>query len=143
MIKYIRLIEGDALVAEVEEKENSYIFKKPFQITVDRSNPDRIGMYILPWLPIHSSDDKEVEINKIHVLYMVNVLDELQKKFSEYQSQMYNNENFIKSEDKFKSLEDTESSCSSTPITMKEDEKENEKHLTQLLSEFSIGKKPN
>lgn len=77
-VKYIRLLNGEELLSEVEEtlENNDFIIlKTPATVRVQPTGPNQLGISFLPFMPL-ADDDKSknrvVELSKLSIVAIAN-----------------------------------------------------------------------
>jgi len=78
---YIKMINGEELIARVvHEDEECYIFSEPMIVeqrtTASGSTIDVLVNYV------NMSDDKDIEIQKSHIIFVANLANEYEKYYS-------------------------------------------------------------
>ena len=76
-IQIVRLNSGEEVLADVEEKENSVLIKKPALILP--TGQGSIGL--MPWMPYSDTEDG-IEIKTSFVAFIVKPHDELMNEYS-------------------------------------------------------------
>lgn len=75
MVKLLKLISGEDVVAKVEDKGESYLLSNPLQTML---TPD--GMAMMPLSPVMKGTD--ILVGKDKIVFMVDVRDELVNQYN-------------------------------------------------------------
>lgn len=135
-IRFIRLINGDDVVAETKSDERFLILRRPIQIMASKNAAGLREVMILPWLPINSCDNDEVDINHNHVLFSIPITDKMEGKIKgqveKYMEQVYT------------IPADEEAPAETINEVITDDAKKTLEQLSNLLKGANVkGKKPN
>jgi hypothetical protein len=76
MIKLIKLVNGDDLIADIEKKEGFLILKKPYRLVFSNQ-----GLASIPLCPFSSQEN--YEISDAHVLFQAEPEDEIKNSYRE------------------------------------------------------------
>ena len=81
-IKILKLVSGDDIVADVEEKEEGImVLKNPAKLLMFPSEDGGMGMGLIPWCPY---TDKELfQISSTYIMIEFDPPDELRNEYSE------------------------------------------------------------
>jgi len=79
MIKLIKLVTGEDIIANIEEDEDTIIVSNPAMVMV---TPQGVGLIPYPMLPIKQSMNR-VDIRKSHIVFMVDAHDDLINGYNE------------------------------------------------------------
>jgi hypothetical protein len=84
-VKLIRLLSGEELIAELitdHEDTNKIVMKNPLRVMVipSKSNPQTPTVGFAPWMEF--SDDKKFELDKSHVLCIMNPVKEFVNQYN-------------------------------------------------------------
>jgi hypothetical protein len=74
-IKFLKLVSGEDVLSEVEEKDGEYILKNPTRIIATRE-----GIGLGPLNPLMKDDD--ITVGKEHVVYVGEPDDEIRNGYS-------------------------------------------------------------
>jgi len=78
-VKLIRIVTGEEVVAELIEETASFIKIQNGLVVLPTAQ--QVGF--APWATVISKDDPEIVISKNHVVYMVEVQEDIAKKYNE------------------------------------------------------------
>ena len=76
MIKIIKLVNGDDIIASVEKKENNFILNQPYRLVFSNE-----GLASIPMCPF--SSQKTYEILESNVLFQAEPEDEIKNSYRE------------------------------------------------------------
>jgi hypothetical protein len=89
--RYLRLVSGESVVSNVENVEGDKTvirLKLPLQVVLNRD----YGLVMFPFLPIASSDDRDITIKKDHVLFTCSLIAKVADLLTKYTEKAYNPE---------------------------------------------------
>ena len=75
MIKLVRLVTGEDIIADIEKSSGSIIFKKPHRLIFSKD-----GLASMPLCPFAKTD--EYEISNQHVLFEADPEDEIRNSYA-------------------------------------------------------------
>jgi len=78
-VKLIRVVTGEEIVAEIVSETDSTITVQNALVVLPTNN----GVGFAPWATVISKDDPEVTVSRNHVIYVVEVQDDVSKKYKE------------------------------------------------------------
>lgn len=87
-LQYLKLVTGDAIIADLQSVGDEWLLIRPLQVYIDNSR-GRTELVIYPWLPTTSCDEKQVHIQKQHVLFHIPIISEVQIYLIEYGKKLY------------------------------------------------------
>lgn len=76
MIKIIKLISGEDIIASVEKKENYFVLKKPYRLVFSNE-----GLASIPFCPF--SGQENYEILESNILFQAEPEDEIKNSYRE------------------------------------------------------------
>lgn len=76
-VKYIKLLNGEELVAEVLVNDLKTVLKNPIRLVIvpSKADPKTPSVGLAPWAEF--SDDKEITIDKSHILAVMSPIQEI------------------------------------------------------------------
>ena len=76
-VKYIKLLNGEELVAEVLVDDLKTVLKNPIRLVIvpSKADPKTPSVGLAPWAEF--SDDKEITIDKSHILAIMSPIQEI------------------------------------------------------------------
>ena len=76
-VKYIKLLNGEELVAEVLVNDLKTVLKNPIRLVIvpSKADPKTPSVGLAPWAEF--SDDKEITIDKSHILAIMSPIQEI------------------------------------------------------------------
>ena len=77
-----KLVNGDEVISEFEEKDGKIIFKNPAKIITGPTEDGEIGMALIPWCMY--SEEKEFEIDAAHVITSVDAPNGLYNNYNKH-----------------------------------------------------------
>lgn len=86
--RYVRLVSGESIVADIQNIEGDANFVKlilPLQVLLDRSH----GLVMFPFLPVASSDDREITVNRNHILFTCGLTPKIAELLTKYAEKAY------------------------------------------------------
>lgn len=80
-VKYIKLLNGEELVAEVLVDDLKTVIKNPIRLVLmpSRSDPKNPSVGLAPWAEF--SEDKEITIDKSHILAVMSPIQEIANQY--------------------------------------------------------------
>lgn len=87
-IRFIRMINGDDVIAEVQEGERVTRIIKPIQVILNKQlvKPEIV---MVAWLPVSSSDADDVDVKNDHILFSVPLTPKVAARLAAYMDQIY------------------------------------------------------
>ncbi len=78
-VKLLRILTGEEVIAEVlSETENTITVQNALVVL-----PTNNGVGFAPWATVISKDKPEITVSKKHIVYIVDVQEDLSKKYNE------------------------------------------------------------
>jgi|TARA_B100000900_G_C20182842_1_gene554639 membrane-anchored protein YejM (alkaline phosphatase superfamily) len=77
--KLIRIVTGEEIIAEVLEETASYIKIQNALVVI----PSAQNVGFAPWATVISKEDPEIEIQKNHIVYVVEIQEDVANKYNE------------------------------------------------------------
>ena len=81
-VKYIKLLNGEELVAEVVKDDLRTIIKNPIRLVIvpSKADPKTPSVGLAPWAEF--SDDKEITLDKNHILAIMTPIQEIVNQYN-------------------------------------------------------------
>lgn len=81
-VKYIKLLNGEELVAEVLVDDLKTVLKNPIRLVIvpSKADPKTPSVGLAPWAEF--SDDKEITIDKSHILAIMDPIQEIVNQYN-------------------------------------------------------------
>ena len=81
-VKYIKLLNGEELVAEVLVDDLKTVLKNPIRLVIvpSKADPKTPSVGLAPWAEF--SDDKEITIDKSHILAVMSPIQEIVNQYN-------------------------------------------------------------
>ena len=81
VVKYMRLINGEEVVSEIEETETNITFINPIRIAVVPTGEDgEMGAAFVPFSPF--SEEKEIVIDRKNILFILEPTSDLKNGYN-------------------------------------------------------------
>jgi len=77
--KLIRIVTGEEIIAEVLEETASYIKIQNALVVI----PSAQNVGFAPWATVISKEDPEIKIQKNHIVYVVEIQEDVANKYNE------------------------------------------------------------
>jgi len=77
--KLIRIVTGEEIIAEILEETASYIKIQNALVVI----PSAQNVGFAPWATVISKEDPEIEIQKNHIVYVVEIQEDVANKYNE------------------------------------------------------------
>ena len=83
---FVKLVSGESLLAEVINQKPSavVVLRLPLQVFIDRGQ-----LVMFPFLPIHSTDDREIKILREHILFQCSLIQSISVVLDQYAEKAY------------------------------------------------------
>lgn len=83
--RFLKLVTGEGILADVQEVDsNTLLLKLPLQVFLDKGQ-----LVLFPFLPVASSDDREIHLSKNHVLFTCSLIPKIKDLMNDYCNQAY------------------------------------------------------
>lgn len=81
-IKYIKLLNGEELVAEVVKDDLRTVIKNPIRLVImpSKTDPKTPSVGLAPWAEF--SDDKEITLDRSHILAVMSPIQEIVNQYN-------------------------------------------------------------
>lgn len=81
-VKYIKLLNGEELVAEVVKDDLRTIIKNPIRLVIvpSKADPKTPSVGLAPWAEF--SDDKEITLDRNHILAIMTPIQEIVNQYN-------------------------------------------------------------
>jgi len=81
-VKYIKLLNGEELIAEVVTEDLKTVIKNPIRLVImpSRNDPKNPQVGLAPWAEF--SDDKEIVLDRSHILAIMTPIQEIVNQYN-------------------------------------------------------------
>jgi len=81
MVKYIKLIYGEEIIAQIESCKDQVCLINPVAMSVGQDATGKIGIAMRPWMPF--SNEKKVVISKNHILFQLEPNEDIKNAYNQ------------------------------------------------------------